>query len=95
MARLNRFLMSWCGDAWVITAWQACVRPWANPSCPGIHSDPRFPDCPPGETRTLVGWVSFYQGIDLNRELDRIAELGWLDTDPAAGEIEPSPSPPK
>jgi len=67
------------GDAWVITAWQSCSRPWANPPCPCIHSDPQFPDCPPGETRTLVGWVSFYQGTDIDQELDRIAALGWLE----------------
>jgi len=66
------------GNAWVITAWQSCGRAWANPPCPCIHSDPRFPDCPPGQTRTLVGWVSFYQGTDIDDELDRIAGLGWL-----------------
>jgi len=63
------------GDAWVITAWQSCQRPWANPPCPCIHSDPRFPDCPSGETRKLVGWVSYYRGDDLSAEFDRIEGL--------------------
>lgn len=63
------------GDAWVITGWQSCQRPWANPPCPCIHSDPKFPDCLPGETSHLTGWVSFYRGTDLEGELDRIERL--------------------
>ncbi len=66
------------GDRWIITAWQGCQRPWANPPCPCIHSDPQFPDCPPGESRRLHGWVSFFQGHQIEQELDRIQSLGWL-----------------
>lgn len=62
---------------WIITAWEACARPWANPPCPCMHSDPQFPDCPPGETRLLRGWVSFYEGKDIQAELDRLAQLDW------------------
>jgi hypothetical protein len=60
------------GDHWIITAWEPCHRPWANPPCPCLHSDPKFPDCPAGETRTLTGWLSFYEGRDLPAELKRL-----------------------
>jgi peptidoglycan/xylan/chitin deacetylase (PgdA/CDA1 family) len=63
------------GDAWVITAWQGCQRPWANPPCPCIHSDPKFPDCPPGESRKLVGYVSFYRGDRVEDEFARVEGL--------------------
>jgi len=70
-----------CHDAdkkrWIITAWQDCVRPWANPPCPCMHSDPQFPDCPAGETRRLHGWLSFYEGPNIDAELDRIDHLDW------------------
>ncbi|MBI2477118.1 MAG: polysaccharide deacetylase family protein [Planctomycetia bacterium] len=65
------------GNRWVITAWEACVRPWANPPCPCMHADPQFPDCPPGETKRLRGWLSFYEGMDIEDELKRIEQLGW------------------
>lgn len=64
-------------DRWIITAWQPCHRPWANPPCPCLHSDPKFPDCPPGESRTVVGWLSFYEGTDVQAELKRLQELRW------------------
>ncbi|MEO8269837.1 MAG: polysaccharide deacetylase family protein [Aureliella sp.] len=68
-----------CHDAdksrWIITGWQNCVRPWANPPCPCMHSDPQFPDCPPGETRELKGVVSFYEGSDIDAELKRLEPL--------------------
>jgi hypothetical protein len=60
-------------DRWIITAWEPLHRTWANPPCPCIHSDPQFPDCRPGETVRLRGWLSFYEGKDIQRELDRIA----------------------
>jgi hypothetical protein len=47
------------GKRWIITAWEACHRTWANPPCPCLHSDPKFPDCAPGETQTVRGWLSF------------------------------------
>jgi len=65
------------GKHWVITAWDPCHRPWANPPCPCLHSDPKFPDCPPGETKRLKGWLSFYEGTDLEGELKRIDQTGW------------------
>jgi hypothetical protein len=65
------------GRRWVITAWEPCHRTWANPPCPCLHSDPKFPDCPPGETVRIRGWLSFYEGTDLARELSRIEATGW------------------
>ena len=65
------------GDRWIITAWQPIHRPWANPPCPCLHADPKFPDCPSGQTRTLHGWLSFYEGMDIQSELKRLDGLGW------------------
>ena len=57
---------------WIITGWQNCVRPWANQPCPCMHSDPQFPDCPPGDSRQLIGVLSFYAGTDIQSELKRL-----------------------
>ncbi len=66
-------------DRWVITAWEPCQRVWSNADCPCLHSDPQFPDCAPGETQKLSGWMSFYEGKDIASELRRIDQLGWRD----------------
>jgi peptidoglycan/xylan/chitin deacetylase (PgdA/CDA1 family) len=63
---------------WIITAWTPCMKVWENPPCPCLHSDPQFPDCPPGESRELKGWFSFYEGDDVKKEIARIQSLGWL-----------------
>ena len=65
------------GDRWVITAWENCVRPWGNEYCPCMHADPQFPDCKPGETQRLRGWLSFFSGTDIEAELARIEKLNW------------------
>ena len=65
------------GDRWVITAWQPCHRTWANPPCPCMHSDPAFPDCDPGRTVRLLGWLSFFEGTDISAEFERIEATGW------------------
>ena len=62
---------------WVIAAWEPCHRPWANPPCPCLHSDPQFPDCEPGKTVRVTGWLSFYEGTDIDTELKRIDATGW------------------
>ena len=65
------------GDRWIITAWERCQRAWGNGPCPCMHSDPQFPDCRPGETERLQGWLSFYEGEDIEAELQRLtAKLG-------------------
>ena len=65
------------GSRWIIAAWTPGHRAWGNAPCPCLHSDPRFPDCPAGETRRLRGWLSFYEGDDLEAELQRIDALDW------------------
>jgi hypothetical protein len=69
------------GKRWVITAWEQCHRPWGNRHCPCLHSDPQFPDCMPGETKRLSGWLSFYEGDDLDAEFKRIDSLRWTAKD--------------
>lgn len=67
------------GRRWIITAWSPGHHVWGNAPCPCLHSDPKFPDCPPGETRRLRGWLSFYEGDDIEAELRRIDALDWRD----------------
>ena len=65
------------GKRWIITAWEGCHRPWANENCPCFHSDPKFPDLEPGRTARLRGWLSFYEGKDIEAEFKRIEATGW------------------
>ena len=65
------------GRRWIITAWEPCKRAWGNAPCPCLHSDPKVPDCPPGESREVHGWVSFYEGTDIQGELKRLASLAF------------------
>src|SRR5437879_13367716 len=44
------------GRHWVITAWDPCHRAWANAPAPSLHSAPKIPDSPPGETRRVHVW---------------------------------------
>lgn len=57
---------------WIITAWEHCGRAWANPPVPCLHSDPVFPDCPPGETKRLRGQLWIYHGTGIDSELKRL-----------------------
>ena len=66
------------GERWVITAFSPSGVPWSNPDVPCIHSNPTFPDCAPGETQKLRGWLSFYEGTNINDELNRISQIGWM-----------------
>jgi len=67
------------GDRWIITAWEACGNAWGNAPCPCLHSDPVFPAFTDGEraTHRLRGWLSFYEGTNLDAELARIEATGW------------------
>lgn len=67
------------GRRWIIMAWSPNHRCWGNAPCPCLHSDPKFPDCPPGETRRLKGWLSFYEGTDIDGELRRLDGLRWAE----------------
>jgi hypothetical protein len=66
------------GGRWVITAWEGCKRAWGNASCPCLHSDPRVPDCPSGESRSVRGWASFFEGPDIQAELKRLAGVAFI-----------------
>lgn len=65
------------GTRWVITAWEPNHRTWQNPPCPCLHSDPKFADCAPGETQRLFGWLSFYEGDDIQAEFQRLDGIDW------------------
>jgi WD40 repeat protein len=65
------------GKRWVITAWHPLHRAWGIAECPCIHSDPKFPDCDPGKTQRSYGWLSFYEGSDIEAEFKRIEKMGW------------------
>jgi len=65
------------GKRWIITAWENCNRPWGNEQCPCFHSDPKFPDLEPGQRHRLRGWLSFYEGSDVQAEFARIEASGW------------------
>ena len=64
-------------ERWIITAWEPIHRAWFNERCPCLHADPKFPDCQPGQTVTVRGWLSFYEGTDIDAELKRIDQLNW------------------
>lgn len=65
------------GRRWMITGWEPNQRCWGNERCPCVHSDPQFPDCPPGATVRLRGWLSFYEGQDIEAELKRLDGASW------------------
>jgi len=65
------------GKRWIITAWENCHNPWGNEKCPCFHSDPKFPDLEPGQTGRLHGWLSFYEGTDIEKEFARIEATNW------------------
>ena len=65
------------GQRWIITAWDRCRQPWANPPVPCMHSDSTYPDCAPGRTQRIKGFVSFYEGPDVETEFRRLDATGW------------------
>ncbi len=65
------------GNRWVVTAWVPLDATWQNPPLPCMHSNGRLADCPPGETVRARGWLSFYEGTDIEAELDRIERSEW------------------
>ena len=67
------------GARWITTAWDY-GKPWENPLVPCMHSDPNFPDCPPGETVVSRGRILFYEGKDIQAEIERLRKeknLHW------------------
>lgn len=63
------------GNRWVILGFEPNHRTWGNAPCPCLHSDPIFPDLAPGQTKSVHGWMSFYQGTDIDAELERIDRI--------------------
>jgi hypothetical protein len=57
---------------WIVTGWERCGRAWGNPPCPCLHSDPVVEGCPPGQSKSVRGWLSFYEGSDIEAELQRL-----------------------
>lgn len=64
-------------DRWIITGWEPIQRAWGNAPCPCLHADPQFPDCEAGQTTRCRGWLSFYEGNDIDGELKRLDAKGW------------------
>jgi peptidoglycan/xylan/chitin deacetylase (PgdA/CDA1 family) len=60
------------GGRWVLVAFEDCVRPWANPPVPCIHSDPALADAAPGERVRVTGRLWFYEGSNPDNEIARI-----------------------
>jgi len=47
------------GQRTIATEWDHVHRVWGNPRCPCMHSDPKFPDCGPGQTVRRTGRLWF------------------------------------
>jgi hypothetical protein len=60
------------GRRWIITAWDPLDTVWQNPPVPCMHANGKLADCPPGQTVRSRGWLSFYEGDNLDAELQRI-----------------------
>ncbi|MBM3981308.1 MAG: polysaccharide deacetylase family protein [Planctomycetes bacterium] len=65
------------GKRWVITGWERCGRAWGNAPCPCVHADPVVEDCPAAQTRTVRGWLSFYEGDNIDAELKRLKDVAF------------------
>ena len=65
------------GKRWVIAGWERCGRAWGNPPCPCLHADPVVEECPPGQTKSVRGWLSFYEGTDIDAELKRLKAVAF------------------
>lgn len=67
------------GDRWMVNAWERGGRAWGQPLVPCIHADPVFPDCAPGQTVRLRGRLWFFEGKDVEPEMNRaMAEFSTL-----------------
>jgi len=58
------------GDRWILMAWERCGRAWGQPMVPCLHADPVMADCAPGETVRVRGRLWFYDGKDIEHELE-------------------------
>jgi peptidoglycan/xylan/chitin deacetylase (PgdA/CDA1 family) len=60
------------GNQWVLTAWERPGRVWGNAPCPCLHSDPVLEDCAPGQMVRVRGVVRFYEGRQIDDEVERV-----------------------
>jgi peptidoglycan/xylan/chitin deacetylase (PgdA/CDA1 family) len=60
---------------WIVTAWEHCGRTWGNDQVPCMHADPVFPDCPAGQTVRVRGKLWFYEGKQIEGEIERANAL--------------------
>jgi hypothetical protein len=65
------------GDRWIITSWEGCRAVAGNSKCPCLHSDPPMWECEPGQTVTARGWMSFYEGTNIEAEFRRLQGVMW------------------
>lgn len=65
------------GKRWIITGWERCGRAWGNPPCPCLHADPVVEDCPPEQSRMVRGWLSFYEGTEIDAEFKRLKPIAF------------------
>jgi peptidoglycan/xylan/chitin deacetylase (PgdA/CDA1 family) len=63
------------GDRWILTAWEHPGRVWGNPQVPCMHSDPNLPNCPFGKTVRTRGRLWFYEGKEIEHEMNRVNKL--------------------
>jgi hypothetical protein len=62
------------GSRWIITAWERAGRVWGNPQCPCMHSDPVLPDCEPGQTVRVRGWLWFEETAAIDNKLNELKQ---------------------
>lgn len=63
------------GDRWILTTWEHPGRLWGNPRVPCMHADPHLPACPFGQTVRTRGRLWFYEGRDVEQEMQRVSSL--------------------
>ncbi|MCK5470926.1 MAG: polysaccharide deacetylase family protein, partial [Cyclobacteriaceae bacterium] len=52
-------------DQWIVASWEHTFNCWGNADVPCFHTDPKFPDCQPGDTVRLKGKLWFYKGNNI------------------------------
>ena len=59
------------GNRWILTSWERCGQVWGNSTVPCMHSDPVLPDCESGQTVRVRGRLWFYEGDQIEPEIER------------------------
>lgn len=62
-------------NRWILVAWDRCGRVWGNRDVPCMHSDPVLADCSPGVTVRVRGRLWFYEGNDIDSEIERAQQV--------------------